>query len=134
MIRQFLSLMAGLLLFYYPLSAMEPCFICNDRLPEFAHEPRVTLNCNHSYHPTCIHTWCQTNPICPNCRQSISPEQIAYFNFVSNAHDEQHKWVEALAQHRKLQILCICGGAAIILYLSKDKILNWLSSRKENVA
>lgn len=133
MIKQFLSIMAGLLLFSYPLVAMQsPCVICNNRIPDIVREIPVILNCNHSYHPTCIHLWARTNPSCPQCHESVSPEQIAYFAFAANDHEEQHTWLANLAHHKKLQILCLCGGVAIILYLSRDKILNWLSGIKNN--
>jgi len=43
----------------------EECAIC---LEELNAKATVTLDCNHSYHGSCICTWLRRNPACPVCR------------------------------------------------------------------
>lgn len=52
------------------MNDMELCSIC---LEPFQNNERiVNLQCNHSYHTTCINNWMRTKPTCPICRLSIS--------------------------------------------------------------
>src|SRR5579863_6925629 len=82
MIKQFLSVLVGLLLFVAPAFGMEPCSICKNKIPEICEEGRLALdNCGHSYHLTCIHQWTLTNPTCPQCKTIIAPMEIRYFKY-----------------------------------------------------
>ena len=49
------------------------CVICLDAIRDA--DPIRTLQCNHTFHATCIDLWVQEKAECPVCRQGFEKEQ-----------------------------------------------------------
>jgi len=49
------------------------CSICYEKL--YTLDTKKT-DCNHTFHKTCIDTWCERDNTCPLCRQTIYHEKF----------------------------------------------------------
>ena len=105
MIKQFFSILIGLLLFVAPAFG---CFVCKDRIPELSATQRIMLwECCHSFHLPCIYLWSISESSCPQCKKPIASSIIAQLyslmsdNPVSSSIIEQINYLRSECEKQK---------------------------------
>lgn len=83
----------------------ESCPIC---LVEMTTFPYSTLGCSHTFHQSCLKSWCESHSDCPLCRTEIDTK-----SFLADELEEEKK--------QKLA-LCRSGGRPRCLGLTKRRI------------